>query len=132
MVVGALIGLREDPVSRGILAVCLLLVPVAASVVANNRAAMRVNVSRHYLPVSFLPAGLVCLVLACPTSRTSPRSPAGRCSRRRRCVRSRCSANVLSMEIRRNPRIDYGGGPEVSRQLHDLFAQLLPLKSSRG
>jgi hypothetical protein len=55
VVVGALIGLCDDPVSRGILAVCLLLVREAASVVANNRAAMRVNVSRHYAAAGVLP-----------------------------------------------------------------------------
>lgn len=65
IVVGTLICLSNDPVSRGMLAVCLLMVPVAASVVANNRAAMRVNVSRHYLPISFLAAGFTCFVLAC-------------------------------------------------------------------
>ncbi len=66
-----------DPVSRGLLAVCLLLVPIAASVVANNRAAMRVNVSRHYLPVSFLAAGFTCLVLACIELRGTVGDPTG-------------------------------------------------------
>lgn len=76
-VIACLVEFSDDPVSRGFLAACLLLVPVAASVVANNRAAMPVNVSRHYLPVSFLAAGFVCLALACIELRGTVGDPTG-------------------------------------------------------
>jgi hypothetical protein len=61
----ALIVFCDDPISRGILAVYLLALPVATSVIANDRVAMKVDVTRHYIAVSFLSAGFVCLVLAC-------------------------------------------------------------------
>jgi hypothetical protein len=65
MVVGSLIHFCHGPISRGILAVILLVLPVGMSLVANDRAAMKVNESRNYIAVSFLAAGFICLGLAC-------------------------------------------------------------------
>jgi hypothetical protein len=49
---------------RGILAVYLFVLTVAASVIGNDRAAMKVDRSRHYITVSFLAVGVICMALA--------------------------------------------------------------------
>jgi len=61
--VGALQWFCTGPVARGAIAVYLLGLPMATSVVGNDRAAMKVNETRNYLGVSFLAVGFVCLVL---------------------------------------------------------------------
>lgn len=55
----------DAPVGRSAIAVYLLALAVAMSVVANNRAATKVGESRRYIAVSFLGAAIACLALAC-------------------------------------------------------------------
>jgi len=54
-----------EGVTRGALAVYLLFLTVLISVVSNDRAAMKVGETRHYLAAAFLGVGFICLVLAC-------------------------------------------------------------------
>jgi hypothetical protein len=55
----------DEAVTRGALAVYLLFLTVLISVVSNDRAAMKVGQTRHYLAAAFLGVGFICLVLAC-------------------------------------------------------------------
>lgn len=61
--IGVLHWFCTGPVGRGAVAVYLLGLPMATSVVGNDRAAMKVNETRNYLGVSFLAVGFICLVL---------------------------------------------------------------------
>ncbi len=63
--IDALVILGSASVADGVVAVYLLTVAVAATVLANNRAAMPIQESRRYVAVSFLIVGIVCLALAC-------------------------------------------------------------------
>lgn len=63
--IAGLICLCDDPIGRASLAAYLLALTVILSVIANDRAAMKVNVSRNYIAVSFLSAGFICLALGC-------------------------------------------------------------------
>lgn len=64
--VGILVALPDDGANlgRGVLAVYLFVLTVAASVIGNDRAAMKVDRSRHYITVSFLAVGVICMALA--------------------------------------------------------------------
>jgi len=57
--------LCDDEVGRGGISIYLLLLTVMISVISNDRAAMRVYESRHYLAAAFLAVGFICLALAC-------------------------------------------------------------------
>jgi hypothetical protein len=63
--VAALSFLDDERIARGAIAVYLLLLAVAMTVVANDRAAMAIGKSRRYVAVCFLIAGFTCLALAC-------------------------------------------------------------------
>jgi hypothetical protein len=57
--------LAPAPVVRGAAAGVLLMLTVVLSAVANNRAAMDMGKTRHYIAASFVTAALICLGLAC-------------------------------------------------------------------
>ncbi len=61
----ALIVVCDDPVSRGLVGVYLLLLTVGLTVLANNRAAMPIGEGRRYVSLSLMLAALTCLALGC-------------------------------------------------------------------
>lgn len=60
-----LMQLDDNPIPRTAIAVYLLLLAIAMSAVANNRAAIEIGTDRHYAAVSLFTAAFSCLVLAC-------------------------------------------------------------------
>jgi hypothetical protein len=64
-ITAALILLCGDLVSRGLLGVCLILLAIAMTVVANTRAAMPIDEARRYISLSLLLAATTCLALGC-------------------------------------------------------------------
>lgn len=61
----SLIFLCNGPVDRGIVGGVLLLLAVAMTVLANNRAAMPIGEARRYIAFSLMLAALTCLALGC-------------------------------------------------------------------
>jgi hypothetical protein len=61
----ALYRLERGLVPRGAIAVTLFAVAIFMATMASNRAALEMNETRHYIGLSFLLAGSVCLALGC-------------------------------------------------------------------
>jgi hypothetical protein len=62
---GALIWINHGLIARIGISLLLLVLTVAMTVMANNRAAMAMGESRRYIAISFLLTGMACLILAC-------------------------------------------------------------------
>jgi hypothetical protein len=65
--IAVLLAIRDQPAVtiRILIAVYLLVLAIAMSVVASNRAATKIGQTRRYVAVSFLGAAIACLALAC-------------------------------------------------------------------
>lgn len=62
---GVCIYLDKGLAVRGLVAGLLLMLTILMSTVANDRAALPMNQSRHYISLGFLLVGATCLILAC-------------------------------------------------------------------